>query len=462
MRRVIFFLMLMAAASFGVGGQDMQPIFPEIAAVAAGFDFVLAAPDLGALQEDSIVSGESLSVLAVDPTLTWYYIRTQNFVHGWVRAESVVISEADLRKLVIIPAPAPGSFAGRRNVALTCGRVELAYTSAPIYLVWRVGSDTREGVQRIADTVALSLRFNEQQIPGAPTYPEMRLDVQRYSQNPTRYGVTWRIPLGVLPPGVYNITHTFSVSPDSSDNVYLDSYVAGEPATCQIVVNVPENYALMPFFVESTPTATFTPTDTPTAIPTFTLTASYTPTFTPTFTYSPIPTDTPTTTPTSTYTPSNTATATPTNTPTHTPTPTYTSTATPTLTFTPTNTPTVTASSTSTPSLTPTRAVFAEIAVAVSGIEVYALPNRRSGRLFAAFQTDFAPYVAGRTADSQWVYLYYFDEGQVLKEGWAAARQLVLTPEQIAVLEIIDPQNPPPLPTLPYNAAADRPGRLDG
>ncbi len=436
MRRAIFFLILWVA-SFGAGGQDLQPTLPEIVTVAASFDFVLAAPELGALQEASIVSGESITVLAVDPTLTWYYIRTQNFVHGWVRAETVVLSEVDLRKLVIVPAPAPGSFAGRRNVALTCGRVELAYTSAPIYLVWRLGSDTREGVQRIADTVALSLRFNEQQIPGAPTYPEMRLDVQRYSQNPTRYGVTWRIPLGVLPPGVYNITHTFSVSPEPSDNVYLDSYVAGEPATCQIVVHVPENYALMPLFVENSPTPT----------------ASYTPTSTATS--SPLPTDTATTTP------SLTATATPTDTPTYTPTstPTHTPTATPTLTVTPTHTSTATPTPTNTP--TPTRAVFAEIAVAISGIEVYALPNRRSGRLFAAFQTDFAPYVAGRTADSQWVYLYYF-EGQALQDGWAVTRQLVLTPEQIAVLEIIDPQNPPPLPTLPYNAAADRPGRVDG
>jgi hypothetical protein len=348
---------------------------------------------------------------------------------------------------VIVPVPAPGSFVGQRNIALTCGRVELAYTSAPTYLVWRVGSDTREGVQRIADTVALSLRFNEQQIPGAPAYPEMRLEAERYSQSPTRYGVTWRIPLGVLPPGVYNITHTFSVSPDPSDNVYLDNYVAGVPATCQIVVNVPENYALLPFFVENTPTSI--PTDTPTATFTFTPTASYT-----------LPaTSTSTLTPTSTATPSLTFTMTATST--------YTPTATPTATHTPTLTPTLTATSTHTPTATPTvtptstPAVFAEISVAVSGIEVYDLPNRRSGRLFAAFQTDFAPYVAGRTASSQWVYLYYF-EGDTLKDGWALTRHLSLTPEQLAVLTVIDPQTPPPLPILPYREAADRPGRVDG
>ncbi len=652
----ILSFILFAAASVTAGGWLLQPTPPEIVTIATGFDFVLSAPERGAPQVASVVSGEPITVLAVDETFGWYFIRTQNFVHGWVRAETVFIQETDMMQLVVLPAPAPGNFAGRRNVALNCGQVELAYTSAPIYLVWRVGSDTREGALRLADSVSLAIQLNEREIPGAPTYTESRLVVERYSENPARFGVSWRISLGVLPPGTYDVTHTFNFSSEPVDPLDLENYASGENgASCQIVVNEPEDYAVVPvpteamtenealflevfddntrgwqpdptFFADhqgqfsvdsgaltievseipafvsegflytrlpdraryvdfaatvdvtslkedgfytyemwlraaedasrgyvfrvdpngqqyslglrlndiwqenliddtyleqidptgvnqlgvvligtqidlyingelvnsvrhpdlSTGTMLFSVTaynrgilpaiaqfdnvrvshDIGLIFPEVAalLTSTPRPTDTPTPTSTPSPTNTliPTATPTNTATPTLTLTATLTPSLTSTPTTTSTDlptpTATPTHTTMPTTTPTNTPTNTATPTLTPTRAVFAGIPVASGGIEVFPLPDRRSDRIFAAFQTDFAPYVAGRTADSLWVYLYYF-EGAVLEDGWAVARQLALTPEQIAVLEFIDPRNPPPLPTLPYSEQADRPGR---
>lgn len=97
------------------------------------------------------------------------------------------------------------------------------------------------------------------------------------------------------------------------------------------------------------------------------------------------------------------------------------------------------------------------VLTAPGGIEVFPLPSRDSGRVFAAAGTSlFAPHVAGRNAAGDWVYIYYFDESE-LKAGWTRVRNLVLTEAQVAGLPVIDPNNPPELPSLLFNPDASRP-----
>ncbi len=65
----------------------------------------------------------------------------------------------------------------------------------------------------------------------------------------------------------------------------------------------------------------------------------------------------------------------------------------------------------------PTAVLLLEnVPVARGGIEVFPLPDRKSGRIFAAVVGTFAPHVVGRSEDEKWLYIYYFDRG-VLKAG---------------------------------------------
>lgn len=97
------------------------------------------------------------------------------------------------------------------------------------------------------------------------------------------------------------------------------------------------------------------------------------------------------------------------------------------------------------------------VLIGSSGIEVYPEPDRSSGRVFAAAgQSLFAPHVAGRTADGGWLYFYYFDEGEPMA-GWARAIQIPLSDEDYDVIEIINPNNVPDLPRVPYDTCAERP-----
>ncbi len=646
---------LAASAHAGIFQQTPTPAPPVgIPSIAAGFGFVLAEPRLGAFNLGQVSSGDPIVVVGVNETLDWYYIRTQELIYGWIQAETTQLAPDRMSQLVILPAPDPGNFGGRRNVALGCGQVELGYTSAPIYLLWRMGAATREQVEQIADSTTFTIRLNDLELIGAPNYPENRLTPERYGD---LVGITWRFPLGVLPPGTYTISHDYTLNTelDESVEVGLDgqSSLPSGTSICQIVVAPPTDFTAAPiptermttdenllaetfadntrdwqpsptFFAEAegglsvengvmtlevaslpimqsdiflhtvlpektpyldlaaqvdvlsrTPEGAFTadlwlraaenatsgyvfrlnpntqeyslslrlndswlddlipPTQSDLINPTESnqlgavilgsqldlyingtlvnsvrdtriaggtillsvtayegealpaiaafdnlmlsneiglvfaevaqaLTSTPRPTDTATPTVTPIPTDTPV--PTHTPTPTNTATytATFTATPSATQTPSLTSTLPPSLTYTasPTATLTSTPTATFTPTatLTPTPVVIANVAVAQGGIEVFPLPDRASGRLFAAVRTDFAPYIAGRTADSQWIYLYYL-EGDTLVGAWAFTRQLNITPEQVATLSIIDPQNPPPVPILPFTEQAERPGR---
>ena len=89
----------------------------------------------------------------------------------------------------------------------------------------------------------------------------------------------------------------------------------------------------------------------------------------------------------------------------------------------------------------------------VGGLEVFPMPDRSSGRTFAAAM-GFQPHVAGKFED--WLYIYYFDRG-TLQAGWAPLNQIILSEEELASLQTIAPDNLPPLPNLTANTLASRP-----
>ena len=94
-------------------------------------------------------------------------------------------------------------------------------------------------------------------------------------------------------------------------------------------------------------------------------------------------------------------------------------------------------------------------AIQGGGVEVFPSPDRSSGRAFAA-AGGFAPHIAGRSEDGNWLYIYYFDGG--LQDGWAPAHQFAdLTAGQVGALAVIGASNPPELPNLPYDELAARP-----
>jgi hypothetical protein len=89
----------------------------------------------------------------------------------------------------------------------------------------------------------------------------------------------------------------------------------------------------------------------------------------------------------------------------------------------------------------------------VGGVEVFSLPDRSSGRMFAAAM-GFQPHVAGQFED--WLYIYYFDGG-TLQSGWTPLSQIILTEEELASLPTLSPDNLPPLPNITANPLASRP-----
>ena len=111
---------------------------------------------------------------------------------------------------------------------------------------------------------------------------------------------------------------------------------------------------------------------------------------------------------------------------------------------------------TRTPTPTPEPPLLENVPVARGGIEVFPLPDRKSGRVFAAVTGTFAPHVAGRDEEAKWFYIYYFDRG-VLKAGWSPSRGLVLEDEEVTALPVIDPEDMPDLPELEFNELASRP-----
>ncbi len=89
------------------------------------------------------------------------------------------------------------------------------------------------------------------------------------------------------------------------------------------------------------------------------------------------------------------------------------------------------------------------------GLEVFNAPDRESGREFAA-AGNFQPHVAGITAEGDWLYIYYFDNG-VLTDGWVPTHQLVLNAEEVASLAVVYPNDLLDLPDLEFNELAARP-----
>ena len=93
------------------------------------------------------------------------------------------------------------------------------------------------------------------------------------------------------------------------------------------------------------------------------------------------------------------------------------------------------------------------------GVEVFPMPDRASGRLFAVLG-DFAPHVGGKNAAGDWILIYYFERDGSLESAWSPARQfLAISEEDAARLAVIDPANLPALPDLPIDAGATRPVR---
>jgi serine/threonine protein kinase len=170
-----------------------------------------------------------------------------------------------------------------------------------------------------------------------------------------------------------------------------------------------------------TPTTTSTPTDSPTA------------TSSPTVTNSPSPTLSPTNSPTATDSPTATLTATITLQPSRTPLP--------------TNTP------------SPSPYPLLRNVKTTGVVLVYAQPDTSSTRLVTTSE-QFEPYVAGRNADGTWLYIFYFNLGE-LARGWVAVESLEIDPEAVAGLGVIDGTtlNLPEIenPEIEYDALAAPP-----
>ena len=84
-------------------------------------------------------------------------------------------------------------------------------------------------------------------------------------------------------------------------------------------------------------------------------------------------------------------------------------------------------------------------------------PSSDTSLLFETV-TGFAPHIAGRVADSAWLFLYYA-EGQNWGYAWVEAGRTNLSAEQIASLPEVNPNSLPPAPAnLTLNEAVQRPG----
>lgn len=88
--------------------------------------------------------------------------------------------------------------------------------------------------------------------------------------------------------------------------------------------------------------------------------------------------------------------------------------------------------------------------------QIYAAPSTDAERLLAV-SASFSPFVGGISADSEWIYIYYFDLGDVAA-GWVALADMSVDTSNLTV---IDPDAPPALPRrLAYTEAAAPPSLL--
>ena len=97
------------------------------------------------------------------------------------------------------------------------------------------------------------------------------------------------------------------------------------------------------------------------------------------------------------------------------------------------------------------------------GIEIFAEPDRGSGRLFAVMG-DFAPHIAGVHTDADgrsWVYFYLIEAGQWMG-AWALANQFDLDDTALDDLPNVAPDDLPDMPDLPFNRRAVRPTGVNG
>lgn len=84
-------------------------------------------------------------------------------------------------------------------------------------------------------------------------------------------------------------------------------------------------------------------------------------------------------------------------------------------------------------------------------------PSNSADQLFETV-SGFAPHIAGRTADSAWLFLYY-GEGQNWGYAWVEAGRTSLNAEQIGSLAEVNPNSLPPVPdNLTRNQQSQRPG----
>ncbi len=124
--------------------------------------------------------------------------------------------------------------------------------------------------------------------------------------------------------------------------------------------------------------------------------------------------------------------------------------------LTPTATPTPIPTSTRfvTPTPQPQALTIIEGVSSYGGFQVYPLPDRSSGRLFAAADT-FTPHAAGRSTDGEWLFILYFDGD--LQSGWVIRDSAAIPDADFNKLAVVDPDTLPALPELTYTESAARP-----
>jgi hypothetical protein len=72
------------------------------------------------------------------------------------------------------------------------------------------------------------------------------------------------------------------------------------------------------------------------------------------------------------------------------------------------------------------------------GLEIFERPTRDSERLYASLG-GFKPIVIGRTADSEWLDIYFCTFGNV-EEGWTRSNRLILDADDLQRLAVTDPE----------------------
>ena len=93
--------------------------------------------------------------------------------------------------------------------------------------------------------------------------------------------------------------------------------------------------------------------------------------------------------------------------------------------------------------------------MSLNGIEVFEQPDETSIRIFA-LASPLEPFIAGRSENYRWIYVYFFMEEDLLA-GWSPVSYLELSSADVANLPPLSLDNLPPLPDLTFTQAASVP-----